>query len=124
MIEKIKKEARNALEDGWYGVLGLRRRWGQVGPFLFQEAANLEEIEIEPKYCLARTIQAMLESSPLILLIKLRSLLLSVQHHVPVAKCNRQCIGDIGRLRRFFHFEGPRDRALHLHFRCAAVAGE
>ena len=64
MKERIKREAINALNEGWDGVLGLMSRWGQVGPYLFRDPKELEDIEIEPRYSLAKTIQLMLNRRP------------------------------------------------------------
>lgn len=64
MKERIISQAKIALEQGYDAVFGLRKRWGQIGPYLFTKAEELEEIELEPKYCLAKTIRAMLERSP------------------------------------------------------------
>ncbi len=64
MKERIKREAINALNEGWDGVLGLMNRWGQVGPYLFRDPKELEDIEIEPRYSLAKTIHLMLSRRP------------------------------------------------------------
>jgi len=64
MKERIKREARNTLSEGWDGVLGLMNRWGQVGPYFFRDPEELEDLEIEPRYNLAKTIQLMLNRRP------------------------------------------------------------
>jgi heterodisulfide reductase subunit A2 len=64
MTERIKREAIDALNAGYDGVFGLRNRWGQVGPYLFRDIEALEDIETEPKYCLAKTIRLLLERKP------------------------------------------------------------
>ncbi|RZB31583.1 MAG: heterodisulfide reductase subunit A2 [Desulfobacteraceae bacterium Eth-SRB2] len=64
MKERIKRETRNILNEGWDGVLGLMNRWGQIGPYLFRDPEELEDIEIEPRYNLAKTIQLMLNKRP------------------------------------------------------------
>ena len=64
MKEMIKRQARNALAEGWDAVLGLKRRWGQIGPHLFTDPDELEKIELDPKYCLAKTIRSMLKRWP------------------------------------------------------------
>jgi len=64
MKERIKQEAINALHEGWDGVLGLMERWGQVGPYLFREAQELDRMEIEPIYRFAKTIGLMLKRRP------------------------------------------------------------
>ena len=64
MKERIKQEARAALATGWQGVLGLRNSWGHVGPYLFREPAELDSLELEPKYILTKIIRSILEKSP------------------------------------------------------------
>ncbi len=64
MRERVKSEAISSLEEGFDGVLGLKRRWGQVGPYLFTDPTELNEMEIEPKYCHAKAIRSLLESDP------------------------------------------------------------
>jgi len=64
MKERIKQEAKNTLQEGWNGVLGLRKRWGHIGPYLFQNSDELDEMEIDPKYGLAKAIHSMLDRWP------------------------------------------------------------
>ncbi|MCD6298562.1 MAG: FAD-dependent oxidoreductase [Deltaproteobacteria bacterium] len=64
MKERIKKEAINALNEGYEGVLGLMKRWGQVGPYLFRDLEEINKIEIEPIYRFAKTISLMLKRRP------------------------------------------------------------
>jgi len=64
MKERIKREARNILSEGWDGVLGLMNRWGQIGPYLFRDPEELQDLEIEPRYNLAKTIQLILSRRP------------------------------------------------------------
>ena len=64
MDERIKREAIHALNEGWDGVLGLMNRWGQVGPYLFRDPEELDKMEVEPRYSLAKTIQLMLNRRP------------------------------------------------------------
>ncbi len=64
MKERIIKEARVLLEAGYDGVLGLRRRYGHVGPYLFSSVSELEEMVMEPKYILTKTIRLLLKKSP------------------------------------------------------------
>ncbi|HUU81490.1 MAG TPA: FAD-dependent oxidoreductase, partial [Acidobacteriota bacterium] len=59
MLETIRKNARKLLEDGFDGVIGLRKRWGHVGPYLFTNPEELEELEIEPKSPLSGIICAL-----------------------------------------------------------------
>jgi heterodisulfide reductase subunit A len=46
------------------GVLGLIKRWGQVGPYLFQDPQELEQMVTEPRYNLAKTLRLMLRKKP------------------------------------------------------------
>ncbi|MBW1783716.1 MAG: CoB--CoM heterodisulfide reductase iron-sulfur subunit A family protein, partial [Deltaproteobacteria bacterium] len=64
MKERIKQEAVDALKGGYDGVLGLMKRWGQVGPYLFRDPEELDQIEIEPIYRFAKTIALMLKRRP------------------------------------------------------------
>ena len=64
MDERIKREAIHALNEGWDGVLGLMNRWGQVGPYFFRDPEELDKMEVEPRYSLAKTIQLMLNRRP------------------------------------------------------------
>ncbi len=50
---KIIAEAEKLLYEGYEGIVGLRRRWGHVGPYLFTNKDELEELELEPRYNLA-----------------------------------------------------------------------
>ncbi len=63
-IQRIKEEAIAALKEGFDGILGLRKRWGQIGPYLFKKPEELESLEIEPKYNLANTIKSILKNRP------------------------------------------------------------
>lgn len=62
--DRIKREAKAALEAGAEGVLGLRKKWGQVGPYFFTRPEEIEHLETEPKYSIARLIRSILERSP------------------------------------------------------------
>ena len=59
--ERVMKQAEAALKEGFGGVLALCKRWGQVGPFLFTDPKDLKDLEVEPKYCLSKTIRQILE---------------------------------------------------------------
>ena len=56
MNESIIEKASQLLEDGYDGVIGLRKRWGHVGPFLFTNTDELKDLELEPRYPLAATV--------------------------------------------------------------------
>jgi heterodisulfide reductase subunit A len=64
MRDWIIEQARQALEEGYDGVLGLRQRWGNVGPYLFTGSVELDHLELEPKYNLTPIARALLQKSP------------------------------------------------------------
>ncbi len=64
MSERIIQEAKQALDEGFEGILGLRQRWGQVGPYLFRREQELEELVTEPKYTLVKVLRQMLQKNP------------------------------------------------------------
>jgi heterodisulfide reductase subunit A2 len=64
MKERIKQAAISALDEGFDGVLGLMKRWGQVGPYLFRDPKELDHLEIEPVHRFAKTIALMLKRRP------------------------------------------------------------
>jgi heterodisulfide reductase subunit A len=55
--ERITREAEKALEEGYDGIIGLRRRWGHVSPYLFTSKKDLKELELEPRYNLATFVR-------------------------------------------------------------------
>jgi heterodisulfide reductase subunit A len=55
--ERIAREAEKALEEGYDGIIGLRRRWGHVSPYLFTSKKELKELELEPRYNLATFVR-------------------------------------------------------------------
>ena len=56
MIEALKEEASRLLQDGYDGIVGLRKKWGHVGPHLFTQLEELQDLEVEPRYPLAKFI--------------------------------------------------------------------
>ncbi len=62
-MERIKKEAISAIREG-YLVLGLRKRWGHVGPYLFRKEEEIEYLETEPRYSLAGIVKRILKKDP------------------------------------------------------------
>ncbi|MFW6054959.1 MAG: FAD-dependent oxidoreductase, partial [Thermodesulfobacteriota bacterium] len=64
MSEYIRQEARKALAEGFDGVLGLKDRWGQIGPYLFRNQEEVQDLETDPKFGLAKTIRIMLKRRP------------------------------------------------------------
>ncbi|MDQ7778508.1 MAG: FAD-dependent oxidoreductase [Planctomycetota bacterium] len=63
-LDTLRQQASSALEAGCAGVLGLRRRWGQVGPHLFTSAAELADLVTEPRYQLAAYVRRFTFESP------------------------------------------------------------
>jgi heterodisulfide reductase subunit A len=55
--ERIVREAEKALGEGYDGVIGLRRRWGHVSPYLFTNKEQLKELVLEPRYNLATFVR-------------------------------------------------------------------
>ncbi len=64
MKEWIIQEAENALQNGYEGVLALTKRWGQVGPYLFRNIDELDNIEFYPIHRLSKTLSLMLKKRP------------------------------------------------------------
>jgi len=62
--ERIVKETEKALEEGYDGIIGLRRRWGHVGPYLFTQKEELRELELEPRYNLATFVRQLKNKWP------------------------------------------------------------
>jgi heterodisulfide reductase subunit A len=52
----LREEASRLLQDGYNGIVGLRKKWGQVGPYLFTQSEELQELELKPRYPLAKFI--------------------------------------------------------------------
>lgn len=57
MLEAIREKAQRLLDEGFDGIIGLRRKWGQVGPHLFTRPEEIGDLELEPKYSLATIIR-------------------------------------------------------------------
>ncbi|MBU2608351.1 MAG: FAD-dependent oxidoreductase [Chloroflexi bacterium] len=62
--ERLIAEASRLLDEGYDGVLGLRRRWGHIGPYLFTSKEELPEMETEPRYMLAATMRQLRNKWP------------------------------------------------------------
>ena len=54
--EALKEEAARLLQDGYDGIIGLRKKWGHVGPYLFSQVEELQDLVLEPRYPLAKFI--------------------------------------------------------------------
>ena len=62
--ERIVREAEKALGEGYDGIIGLRRRWGHVGPYLFTNKEQLKELVLEPRYNLATFVRQVKDKWP------------------------------------------------------------
>jgi len=62
--ERIIAEAKSLLEQGYDGVIGLRRRWGHVGPYLFTNEEELNQLELEPRYLLTSMLRQIKDRWP------------------------------------------------------------
>lgn len=63
-VVKVRQEAASALKAGAEGVIGLRDKWGAVGPYIFTQEDELQELAIEPKFPLVSFIRRMLAKYP------------------------------------------------------------
>ena len=62
--ERIVEEAIGLLEEGYDGILGLRRRWGHIGPYLFTNRKELADLELEPRYLLSPILRQIKDRWP------------------------------------------------------------
>jgi len=60
----IIAKAEEVLDHGYDGIIGLRRRWGHVGPYLFTQKEELRELELEPRYNLATFVRKIKDKWP------------------------------------------------------------
>ena len=60
--EHIRIEAARLLKEGYAGVVGLRNRWGHIGPFVFTKEEQLEDMVIEPRYPMAMVLRNLLRT--------------------------------------------------------------
>lgn len=60
----LAEEAKKLLLEGYDGILGLRKRWGHIGPYLFINPDELEELETEPRYSLVELIRQLQREWP------------------------------------------------------------
>jgi heterodisulfide reductase subunit A len=54
--EVLKEQASRLLQDGYDGIMGLRKKWGHVGPYIFSRSEELQNLVLEPRYPLAKFI--------------------------------------------------------------------
>ncbi len=62
--ERIIAKAEEILDEGYDGIVGLRRRWGHVSPYLFTNKDELKELELEPRYNLATFVRQLKDKWP------------------------------------------------------------
>ncbi len=62
--ERIIAEATKLLQEGCNGIVGLRRVWGNVGPYVFTDPQELKDLELEPRYQLANIMCRLREKQP------------------------------------------------------------
>ncbi|MBM4142777.1 MAG: CoB--CoM heterodisulfide reductase iron-sulfur subunit A family protein [Lentisphaerae bacterium] len=62
-LERVTARARELLRQGCDGVLGLRKRWGHVGPCVFTREDELETLVLEPRYPVATVLRQILEAA-------------------------------------------------------------
>jgi heterodisulfide reductase subunit A len=60
----IPSQASELLDSGFNGVIGLRERWGHVGPYVFTQKEELEQIVVEPRYPMAMLVRNLLKTQP------------------------------------------------------------
>ena len=60
----IPRQAAALLSNGCHGVVGLRKRWGHVGPYVFTREDELKEVVVEPRYPMAMLVRNLLKSEP------------------------------------------------------------
>ncbi|MEW6669791.1 MAG: FAD-dependent oxidoreductase [Thermodesulfobacteriota bacterium] len=62
--ERIVAEGTRLLEEGCEGIVGLRKTWGNVGPYVFTDAQELKGLELEPRYPLASILRKLKAKQP------------------------------------------------------------
>ncbi len=62
--ENIIAKAEEVLDQGYDGIIGLRKRWGHVSPYLFTTKDELKELELEPRYNLAIFVRQIKDKWP------------------------------------------------------------
>ena len=60
----IVHRARELLNSGCSGVVGLRKRWGHVGPHVFTLRDSFEDLVLEPRYPMAKVVRRLLDAEP------------------------------------------------------------
>ncbi len=60
----IASQASELLDNGCDGIVGLRKRWGHTGPYVFTQKDELAEIVVEPRYPMAMLVRNLLHAEP------------------------------------------------------------
>ena len=60
----IIARAEELLGQGYDGIIGLRKRWGHVSPYLFTNKDELQELELEPRYNVATFVRQVKDRWP------------------------------------------------------------
>ena len=60
----IASQASELLDNGCDGIVGLRKRWGHTGPYVFTLKDELAEIVVEPRYPMAMLVRNLLQTEP------------------------------------------------------------
>ena len=54
--------ANKLLKSGYYGILGLKKRWGMVGPYVFTGDDDLNQLVFEPRYPMVKILRELLKA--------------------------------------------------------------
>lgn len=60
----IPNKVAELLNSGYDGIVGLRKRWGHVGPYVFTQKDKLDELVVEPRYPMAMIVRRLLQAAP------------------------------------------------------------
>jgi heterodisulfide reductase subunit A len=63
-LERITVRAQELLEMGYDYIVGLRKRQGQVGPYVFTSREELSDMVIEPRYSLTKFVTILQKKDP------------------------------------------------------------
>jgi len=58
----ITSRALELLNNGYNGIVGLKKRWGHVGPYIFTNKDELEDVVVEPRYPMAMLVRNLLKA--------------------------------------------------------------
>jgi heterodisulfide reductase subunit A len=60
----IPNQAAQLLDDGYDGVVGLKNRWGHIGPYVFTKKDELNQVATEPRHPMAMLVRNLLKAKP------------------------------------------------------------